>query len=315
MPGRYSALLLSRGEQYQPPPLTPRSYGATSWPVDATVHTVFYDSTGATIVDIPGNVDPVAITFDVAPSTVDAVPAGAQFETFLVTVDGKVKQLRYGQVIRHQAQFFKAPASDTTNYGLQFRDNFYNRTGLVGSKWVPTLGAPTIFDNSDDSTPNGVGPNNIFFTDAAMRYFVPLNSDTVTLNFTLLNPGPGFTGLVVCSNAAMTSYLYVAFESGNVNKIHMGIGSGPIVMADQVTSVNHTVANLDNHKLRYDDLTKKLTLFDADMENELLSWTDDDDVVPHGLGYRYFGASWQASLFSSGVQLTQISAQDGLVAA
>lgn len=313
MPGKYAALTMSRGEQFQPPPLTPRSHGVGEWPTPATVHTVFYDTAGGTIADIAGTVTSTEITFDVDPAEVDIVPAGAHFETFVVTDDGKNHQIRYGQVIRKEAYFANRPATDTSAVALQFRDNFYARTGLVGSKWVPVLGKPTIFDNSDDGDPNGVGPHIALFVDAAMRFYAPLNSDSITLSFNLLNPGAGKTGLVVCSNADMTSYLYAMYESGiSNNYIHIGMGTGPITMLDQVPTISHTVADNTNYKLRYDDLTKKLSLLNADMTSEFGSWVDEDELVPHGPGYRYFGANWQASLLSSGIQITSISAQDGV---
>lgn len=313
MPGRYAPVVLSRGEQYQPAPLMPMAHGHTSWPVEATVQTFFYDTAGGIIADIAGVVNPDAITFDVDPAEVDIIPAGAHFETFLTTNAGKKHQIRYGQVIRKEAYFTNAPAQDTSNYALQFRDNFYSRTGLVGSKWVPVLGKPTIFDNGGN--PNGAGPHTVFFVDAAMRYFAPMNTDSITLSFNLLNPGAGKTGLVVCSNATMTSYLYAMFESGSSNNyIHLGVGEGPISLEDQVPDVSHTVVNGTNYKLRYDDFTKRLSLFNSAMTSEYCHWIDEDERVPHGLGYRYFGANWQASLLSSGVQITQISAQDGVTA-
>ncbi|WP_301119574.1 LtfC-like domain-containing protein [Mycolicibacterium fortuitum] len=313
MPGKYAALTMSRGEQFQPPPLTPRSHGVGEWPTNATVHTIFYDTAGGTIADIAGTVTPTAITFDVDPSEVDIVPAGAHFETFVVTEDGKNHQIRYGQVIRKEAYFANRPATDTSAVALQFRDNFYARTGLVGSKWVPVLGKPTIFDNSGAGKPNGVGPHMTLFVDAAMRYYAPLNSDTATLSFNVLNPGAGKTGIVLCSNADMSSYLFAMFETGIANNyLHMGVGQGPIALIDEVTKVPHITADNANYKLRYDDQTKKLVLLNSDMTSELITWTDSDEIVPHGPGYRYFGANWQASLASSGVQLTSISAQDGV---
>lgn len=311
MPGKYAALSLSRGEQFQPPPLTPRRHGLVQWPDEATVHTVFYDTAGGVIADIAGTVTPDAITFDVDAEEVDIVPAGAHFETFVVTNDGKSHQVRYGQVIRKEAYFANRPATTTINHALQFRDNFYSRTGLVGSKWFVTLGKPTIYDNG--SNPNGVGPHTALFVDAAMRFYAPLNSDSVTLSFNLLNPGAGRTGLVLCSNADMTSYLFAAFETGlNNNFIHLGVGQGPIQMVDQVPEVSHTVVNNTNYKLRYDDLTKRLSLLNSDQTTEIVGWTDEDEIVPHGQGYRHFGANWQASLLSTGVQITTISAQDGI---
>ncbi|MGK2881088.1 MAG: hypothetical protein ACSLE6_09940 [Mycobacterium sp.] len=287
-----------------------RRYGWDTWPAGASVHTVFYDTAGGVIADIAGVVGYEEIGFNAPPGEVDIIAAGSHFETFLVDGD-VVRQLQYGTVIRKEARFSNAPATDTSVQVLQFRDNFYARTGLVGSKWVPVLGKPTIFDNSGDGDPNGVGPHTIFFVDAAMRFYAPLNTDSATVSFNLLNPGAGKTAVVLCSNAAMTSYLFAMFESGIFNNyIHIGRGTGPIEMIDEGAMVSHTVVDNTNYKARYDDFTRRLSLFNSSMTTELAYWVDETEIVPHGPGYRYFGMNWQASLLSSGIQLTSIAAQD-----
>lgn len=317
MPGKYAALVLSRGEQFEPPPLMAVAHGYHEWPTgpEVSVNTVFYDSAGGVIADIAGTVTSDKILFDTAPEDVDLVPAGAQYETFLIDGEAKKKQVRYGQVIRRQAQFFNTAARVTSNRALQFRDNFYTRTGLVGSKWFVTNGRPTIYDRGAE--PNAVGPNFTFFTTAAMRFYAPLNSDSFVMSFNLMHIGAGDAAVIVASNAAMTSYLYVSFRDpglleGGIDTVRMGIGSGPIALNHQVAPVPHTVANNANYKLRYDDLTKRLSLLDAAMATEIVGWTDSDEIVPHGPGYRYFGMNWTASLFDLGFGLTTISAQDGI---
>lgn len=317
MPGRFAALVLSRGEQFEPAPLTPRSHGYTSWPSDGVAYTIFYDTAGGEIARIYGEVTTEMVTFDSPPEQVDIVPAGAPYETFLIDDDGKPRMIRYGRVVRKQAQFFDSVARNTSTRALQFRDDFYKRTGRVGSKWFVTYGRPTIFAHTGGD-PNGVGPHSTFFADAAMRYFAPLNSDSPILSFNLLHRGAGDTAIICCSDAAMKSYLYVQFRDpgifeGGVDKVRMGIGHGPISpMVQKVAEVNHTVVDNTNYKLRYDDLTKRLSLFNSDMTTEIIGFTDDNEELPHGPGYRYFGANFQASIFDTGHQLTSISAQDAL---
>ena len=313
---KMAALVLSRGEQFEPPPLLPLSHGYSSWTDNSSAYTVFYDSSGGEIARVFGEVTPDKITFDAAPGQVNLVPAGAPYETFLIDDEGKTKMIRYGNVVRKEAQFFSAPARNTATRALQFRDDFFNRTGRVGSKWFVTDGRPTIFDHGDD--PNGVGPNRKFFATAAMRYYAPLNTDSPIISFNLLHKGAGDTCIVVCSNAAMTDYLYVQFHDpgaleGGIDKVRMGVGHGPVQpLVQKVPQVNHTVVSNTNYKLRYDDGTKRLSLLTSDMVTEIIGWTDDNDEFPHGPGFRYFGANFQASLFDSGNQLTSISAQDGI---
>jgi hypothetical protein len=312
MPGKYAALVLSRGEQFMPPALTPRAHGWAEWPDNSIVHTTFYDSSGGVILDIDGDVTPSAITFDVDPEEVDIVPAGAHYETFLDDSTGRPHQIRYGQVIRKQAQFFTPPTRSivAANQLFQFADNFYSRTGLVGNKWVILDGQPTIFDNSEDENPNGVGPERTFRDKAAMRYRDALNTDSFRLSFTLLNPGNGLTTIAAASDAAGSSYTYVAFDSLH-NKVRMGRGTGLYTHVDQTSEVSLTLEDNTNFKLRYDDLTKKLALLDSEMSTEIITWTDETGIITRGQGYRHVLITWQASVLSSGPQLTSISGQDG----
>jgi hypothetical protein len=296
-----------------PPPLTPRAHGFIEWPDNAEVYTVFYDSSGSTIATIDGAVTDSGITFDVDPEDVDMIPAGAGFETFLVDGQGRPFKLRYGQVIRKEATFFTPLARSSKALALQFSDNFSTRTGLVGSRWEILDGRPTIFDNSDDEDPNAVGPNGIFGSRAAMRFQSELNTDSWLMSVRLLNPGAGKTIIAGGCNATMTTGLFVQFESGTLsNYIHVGTGSGPYTMTDQIADVAHTVTNNTVYKIRYDDDTKVFSVLNSDMSTTLASWEDEAGIVPKGQGYRHFAASWQASLTSSGIQLVSISVQDGL---
>lgn len=312
MTGKYAPLILSRGEQFMPPPLTPRAHGYQAWPVPSIVETIFYASDGGVITTIDGDVAPTAITFDVDPEDVDIVPLGAKYETFLEDSQGKKHQLRHGEVIRHEAQFFNTPARVSGNRALQFSDSFGNRKGRVGNKWVILGGKPTIFEH--DSNPNAVGvPAN---SRGAMRYVAPLNSNTVTLSINLLNPGSGKLAIGVTSDATMSSYRSVTFVADSVspgnNKLYAASGSGIYTRTNQVPPVAHTIVDNTNYKLRYDDFTKKLVLLNSDMTDELISWTDEALVVATGPGHCYFDLAWEASLLSSGPQVTMISAQDGV---
>lgn len=313
MPGRYAALVLSRGEQFMPAPLTPRAHGWSQWPDNAIVHTIFYASDGSVIADVDGEVSPSGITFDVDPEEVDVIPAGAQYETFIEDDQGRPHQIRYGQVVRKEATFFTPQARAARQEALQFSDNFSTRKGLVSSKWEILDGRPTIFDNSDDGDPNAAGPNGIFGSKAAMRFQKELNTDSFLMSVRLLNPGPGKTTIAGGCDATMTTGLFVQFESGLfTNKIHVGVGSGPYAMTDQIADVNHTVPNNSVYKIRYDDDTKVFDVLNADMSAVLATWPDEDGIVPKGQGYRHFGISWQASLTSSGIQVVSISTKDGL---
>ena len=313
MQSEQSAIILSRGgvwnpEPHEPPYLLPRH--GSAWPKNAYASLEFTDTKGATILTVDGQVSDDAIRFFVDPDDgLDDVPAGANFEITLETVEGNYK-IRYGKVIRREVTWFPPPAKDVTP--VAFGDSF-QRTAL-GRKWVAVSGRTKIFDNSSLSLPNGVAVDNALFARSAIRYSQQFTTDSVRMSVNVVNPlhlQAGKTSFVVCADAGMTTGLVMQLETGvGSNNIHMGILNGPTNVVYQGSAVDNTTDNGDNYTIAYNDATKTLAVYKGTDLTPLATWVDAANIVPHGPGYRYVGFSFQATLITHGIQVTSWSAKD-----
>lgn len=279
----------------------------TAWP-EGTTYTRFLDSAGGVINQLDGTVTGALITYEHPPEETDDIPAGAGFETFLVTDDDKPYKIRYGRVIRKEVTFPNSPADTNIYHALQFADGF-QRTAL-GSKWVQVAGRTSIHANAAPK-PRGVGNDfGLLYASSAIRFFQPFNGDTVKTAVTMLNPSFGKTTMILCANQTLTSYLGVQFDTlSNPDKFHVVIGTGPTTMVAQ-NSVSGVIADYDRYQVVYDALTDTVSMYKGDSLTPSMTWEDETHVVPHGPGYRYVGFSWQADLFTTGPQLTNWVGQD-----
>ncbi|MCT7369468.1 hypothetical protein A7R75_10710 [Mycolicibacterium llatzerense] len=316
-----SVVQLSRGATWNPAPAE-RPYLVAKvgepWPVDATATCVFSDTSGGVLLTVTGTVAPETITFKAPPDDVDPIGAGCNFEIFLTTAGGDVYKIRYGKVVRMEAPLTTAPATVLSNQALRFTDTF--PTLGLRSNWKQVAGRTRVHDNSSYGLPHSVGPNfDALFAQSAIRWDTPLNGDSARVHVTVIDPSPivikAKTTIILCADQRLTSFLGVQFESSNgTNHLHIGTGSSPTSLTDRATPVTHNVVNGDDYTVAYDDLTKKVFIYQGTNTTPLMSWTDDMSIVPHGPGYRYLGMSFMASLtpFGPGVQVTGWQALDGV---
>jgi hypothetical protein len=284
----------------------------TVWP-DGTTYTKFLDSAGGVIDQLDGTVTAQLISFSHPPESTDLIPAGAGFETFLVTDDGPYK-IRYGRVIRKEVTFPNAPATTNVFNALQFRDTF--QRSALGSKWVAVSGRTSIHSNPSP-LPKGVGPNfGLLYDKSAIRWFAPFNGDTVKTSITLLRAENswGRTTVVLCANQKFTSFLGLQFDTTDfefdgIDKIRVVIGTGPFTMTTQA-QFSIGLHEFDRYTMGYDALTDSVSIYKGTNLTPLLTWVDESHLVPHGPGYRYTGFSWQADLISTGPQITNWIGQD-----
>lgn len=325
MVARKSVTTIQAGSVYKE-----RFIFARALPVGATARQEFMDSSGAVVTELIGTVDGNTITFHNAYADVEFVPNGAGFGCYLTDPadDAGEHLMIYGTVFRRQPSFPDSPATVTETVPRSFEDGFQRPAGPPGGRWKTLVGQPYIFDNTEwfglgEDHPNTVGPNYNFYSRYYMRYYVPFNSDTVTLSISATRKGNGKTIVTLCGNSDATSYLYAAFN-GNANTLELGYGTGPdvgvvggayAVLQPQITPVALTVpgsSGLATYKMRYDEVTKTLSFYNEDYTVEYGSWEDTGDLVPHGRGYRYFGVGGNSALFNSGVQLAYIRASDAI---
>lgn len=159
--------------------------------------------------------------------------------------------------------------------------------------------------------PNSIGPDNVLYTDAAIRYNTELSSDSGQVTLTVANYGAGKFTVAMCSNAGMTDWLGIQFETGLINnKVHAVVGTGP----SDYTYVGEwqweVPSSGEVFSIVYDDTTNTISCYpgryiDGQVNaNPILRYEDEDNDVTHGSGHRYTGMLWETSLFASGVEPT-----------
>jgi hypothetical protein len=280
---------------------------------------------------VDGVVNPGGIDFNAAPAVMDLVPNGANFEMFLTTADSKPYQLRYGKVVRREAQFTTQVVAGVSE-ALKFIDS-WPTTGLRTS-WLRAFGTTVVHDNSGISLPNGIGSQNgggFFGEDQnnAIRWYRELGGDSGLVKVTLLNqsaPVDDFFGgssinrlrILLCADTYLSSGVGVEFADTQVDQgphnqtFAFVLATSPTTVAYQGTPTAHAVNDGDQYTVAYDNTAKKVTLYGADGTTVLGSWTDTGGVVPHGPGYRYLALSWFTSANSDGLQVTNWQAMDAL---
>ena len=307
-----SVIQLSRGSVWSPYPGEPPYLAAgwnEPWPVDGECTAVFTDTSGGEITTVAAtSVTAEEIRFVAGPEEVDVIPAGANFEIFIDTIDGP-RKIRYGKVIRREVEFTDAPATQRASIALNFTDTF--PTLGLRSNWKAITGRSRVYDNSSQSLPNGVSAAaNLLFAQSAIRWDAELNSDSVKSRVVLLNQGLGTCTVIICADQRLTTGLGVQFDS-NSNQIKVGTVTGPTTIVQQTTALSHTVTDLNDYTVTYDHLTRTLAVYQGTDLTPLRTWSDDLEAVPHGPGYRYAGFSFDTGLlFSPGIEVAGWQAKD-----
>lgn len=239
------------------------------------------------------------------------IPHGAKFDLLVDYPDGRVEKLAYGRVVRNENRFPLVPTEVTTNYALQFSDTFDRE--YVGKYWVPRSSSSAIEIHQNGSAPNTLGPNFSLFSSAAALWYAPLNTDSVTLTVSMVNAGAGKCTVVLCSDYSMTSWLGIQFETGITNnKLWVVRGTGPTTWTTLTASVTNTLLTGDNYVIKYNNQSRVISCYKNNSLAPAISWTDTNNLIPNGAGYRYVGIVWNSALFSVGAEPSSWSAKDGV---
>lgn len=244
-------------------------------------------------------------------SELNDIPHGAKFDFILDYPDGRVEKFAYGRVVRNENRFPLVPSQITTNYALQFSDTFDRE--YVGKFWIPrSAGNAISIHNNGGSVPNTLGPNLSLFNDAAALWYTPINSDSVTVTASMVNMGAGKCTLVVCSDYSMTTWLGLQFETGIFNnKLWFVKGTGPTTWTT-LNYVNNTLSNGDNYVVKYNDQSRTISCYKNNSLSPAISYTDANNAIPNGPGFRYVGIVWNTSLFAVGAEPSSWSVKDGV---
>lgn len=189
------------------------------------------------------------------------------------------------------------------------RDDF-QRTAL-GWRWIAVGGSLPAIHNNGDGKPRGAAAYaGLGSARAAMHWYAPLaglNVDCgVSLYFPPFTPGVGVTNVLVCADQQLTSYIGVQFDASLAQEkvtVRLCHGNGG-PYAESMTSHEQSVIEVgefENFRIVYSETTKSVNVFHGTAEP--LVWSDDDGVVPHGIGYTYTGFSWQGDALTTGPQV------------
>lgn len=157
-------------------------------------------------------------------------------------------------------------------------------------------------------TPNTLGPDNVFWSDAAILHETPASQDSVKIVLRVYNIGAGKFTVALCSNAAMTDWMGIQFETGIINNmVHAVNGTGPtdytyVGEYDWELSTNGTV-----FIITYNFVTDKLRLYRNTSTTPILEWTPSTNVT-HGVNDRFVGMVWETALLSPGVEPSMFEA-------
>lgn len=283
------------------------------WPAGAVAHTRFMGTNGAAIADIvAAEVTEDFVRFLAQPEDVAQIPAGAKFETFINVAQGPLK-IRYGTVMRPEATFHNTPARQAQ--ARNFVDTF--QRSQLGARWENVRAGARIYNNQAQSLAYGVGPNTGLFNNqpAAIRYYQQLGGDSFEIGFTIVMPtafgaNNGKTVALGCADHGFTTGLGVEIDSIN-NKLNLCRPTSPTTVVYLAAALDNIPASNDGYRLRYSALTKQLAIYKgASLEPLDDPWVDENDLVPHGNGYRYTGFMFRPTFLETGPQISGWNAKD-----
>lgn len=285
-------------------------------PLDTAAWVQVTDRSGGVLATLDGDVGANRVDWTIDPAELADIPAGSNFEMFIETEEG-VHKVRYGRVVRREVAFPLAPTSSDMFDAVMYEDQL--QRSEPGPYWIPKYGKVGMFTQADPKPDFAMAVRNADFflplplwADAAVLWYAPARSDTVEITFGLVPAGAGQTTIVLASNYQMTSYLGIMFDTNPATDIVRCVtGTGPIATVNQGASVNHNIAtNGGIYTVKYSLPLNTMSLYVGSNLTPLIEFEDTSHLATHGLGYQYFGASWQASLFESGPRMYYFKAKD-----
>src|SRR5262245_37613119 len=239
-----------------------------TWP-SGTSSMKFYSSTGAVIAELLGTVTPQLISYLIPPDQHEIIPAGAQYELFLMTDAEDPYMIEHGTVIRREAQFWTPPPTSLQGESRLFTDDMTNPG--ISRRWIAVQGSSAMHDLSLGGYPGqyGMGPAiGLAFWQCANRYIQPFGGDSWRIKFrvysTRLAVGDGGTGKMRCHGACDTFFntgIALELETGISNNfLHICkvIGPSEVTYIDTLSSITSTN---DNFTMQFTDIENRLDIF------------------------------------------------------
>lgn len=287
--------------------------------VGTEVVLVFTDSVGAELGRFDGVRTDVGLSFMLEPGEVKDIPAGANFQVLVTEPGLEPLSFRYGTVVREEPKYPLSQVVAPEDAARQYSANFVGK--YIGPMWKPMGGTQLgIHEHPILGLPPSMGPNFSLFTRAAARWLWPMNMDSVTINTSILNVGSGAFNfgkfnVIVCADYAMQTYVGMQFYIDVIpanSWVRPFIGDGPMSVKLRGPQVSHVYDQQTAFQVKYNHLSKTVSCYRGSDLTPITEWTDENDEVPHGEGFRYVGLAWETSLLSSVCEPTAWEARDGV---
>ncbi|HJT90963.1 MAG TPA: hypothetical protein VJ777_03340 [Mycobacterium sp.] len=292
-----------------------------SFPDGATTHLDFYNSNGDVVASVNGTVEARKLVYLVTDTdALNGVSNGSQYELFVVTTDGPYK-VEYGHVIRREASFYTPlPVGTELENDARLFSDLLNRDA-VGRRWIVTKGGIAMHPLGTDPETYAMGPDTgLLFSEAGMRYFRPMGGDSWRIKFSIYSTG-SFIGLggtgkmrvhMGCDSRLNVGMGFEIETGSSNNRVHTGLVTSPTDMDYTGSPVDNESEDGDIWTVDYNDLTKTMNVYKGPEPylDPVISWEDTADLLPHGIGYRHWGFSWDSSLLATGALLRTVEAQD-----
>lgn len=314
---KINSLQLSKGQTF----LYDLILGSETYPQGTTASIIIKDDSEIVLATWYGTISDVKASFN--EDAPDSIPHGAKFDLFINYPDGSNVKHSYGRVVRNENRYPLNPTQITTNYALQFSDNF-DRT-YVGKFWVPRNSSTAIGIHDNGSAANTLGPNNTFWKDAGALWYAPLNTDSATVTVSVVNVGNGQFTILLCSDYSMSTWIGVQLEQNLFGQQYIRIvkGTGPTSGGTVAgyTALGYGVGTPgnwsgyvtgDSFTVKYNDQTRTIACYKNTSLTPVTSYTHSVGYIPVGAGYRYTGLMWNTAVFSPGPEASLWAAKDGL---
>lgn len=243
---------------------------------------------------------------------------GTTFTLNLEDADGRPRQPLWGHVVRDEARYPDHPDNSSRFEGVQYEYSFGTPGRLRDPNWRIIRGRPWVYDNSDQSWPNGVAAGNWntgqTWPVAAMLYFAPLKGDGFRMTYNTIPRGNGYGWVIVSSDYNMTNFCAIGHQRGTGNNDYVSIATGTKPYTDGVidrVAVNRNTL-FENFTVEYNPSSNRYSVYAGESTEPLLSYHDGVGHVNHGEGERYVGFMFKSTLLNPGVEFADWYIQDAV---
>lgn len=254
---------------------------------DGTISTITFRNTYGQAVDTwQGEVVDGKLHFSADTSSTDFLPLGTSWVLMADQGEGQ-RMYAQGIVVRNEAPFPNAPAMSNAAPPVQYSYSFGTPGVVTDLVWTILTGHPQVYDNSEFSVPNAVAAGNLSgsYDSVCMLYYAPLTTESVRATYTVITGNVGEAWVGFSSKYDATNYVAFRHTKGSPDKVSIAVGSGPLTLADEV-STNHTTA-YENFTVSYNPSSNTYAMYVGTDTTPLLEWVDSANVIGHGSGDRY----------------------------